>query len=126
MFTLVYPCFTLFNLVYPGLSMFYPVYSCLSTFYPVSPYLLLFIHVLLSLTSFTPVYSRFTPLPEVTFCYHSLAQMFIMTIHLLHERASSSITSATHSKKTHFFLMGDIHREYFMESAGVRYLRTSC
>ena len=50
MFTLAYPCFTLFNRVYPSLSMFYPVYSCLP----------LFIHVLPRFPMFTLVYPCFT------------------------------------------------------------------
>ena len=99
----VYPCFTPFTRVYP----------CLSTFYPVSPCLRLFIHILLCLTSFTPVYSRFTlftylypSLPEVTLFYHSLAQVFIMLIHSLYEKASSSITYCYALKKDTSFSDG--------------------
>ena len=122
MFTVVYPCFTLLNsftavysrlpclliftLVYRCFSLFDLVYRCLSVLprFPMStlvyPCFTLFNLVYPSLFTFYP------SLPEVTLFYDSLAQMFIMTIHSLYERANSSITYCYSLKKDTFFSDG--------------------
>ena len=110
MFTPVHPCFTPFPYVYSCLSMFYSVklvYPSLFTFDPVYLSLPKFTgsHLILSFSRWDVYHDNTLVIWESQFLYNLL----LLT-----------------QKRHIFFLMGDIHREYFMESAGVRYLRTSC
>ena len=123
----VFPCFCLILPVFPCFSMFFPYSPCFPVFFYVFPcYPMLFcFSLILSIPPFFcyvllwfslffgACFLRFSMFPRVLLCFCMFSR-------------DSPVIFCSPAKKAGHTGGRKWYREYFMESAGVRYLGTSC